>query len=85
MCFTHLSINCFLETPSHVSTVMRPVVTVPTATAAGVAVARLRALLDRVCPICSLAWFDSSDLMDLDLGFWRVLDVHVHQRGEQGG
>lgn len=43
----------------------------------------LGALLDRVSPLCSgwpLSRLDSSYLVDLDLGLWRVLNVDVHQR-----
>lgn len=43
---------------------------------------RLRALLDRVGPLSgggSLAWLDSSYLVDLDLSLWRMLDVDIHQ------
>lgn len=44
--------------------------------------ARLRALLDRVSPLCGdgpLARLDASDLVDADRSLGRVLYVDVHQ------
>lgn len=57
---------------------------VPAAVVIGgfVSIPGLGALLDRVSPICggrSLSWLDQRDLVDLDFGIWRVLDVDVHQ------
>lgn len=47
-----------------------------------VSVSRLGALLDRVSPLCggwSLPRLDSSYLVDLDISFWRMLNVDVDQ------
>lgn len=41
---------------------------------------RLGALPDRVSPLCgSLPRLHPSNLVDVDLGLWRVLNVDVHQ------
>lgn len=90
----YLSIICLLKASPDVSVLMvvrsgwvMPVsagVWVPAAVVIGgfVSIPGLGALLDRVSPICggrSLSWLDQRDLVDLDFGIWRVLDVDVHQ------
>lgn len=45
-----------------------------------VSIRRLGALPDRVSPLCgSLPRLHPSNLVDVDLGLWRVLNVDVHQ------
>lgn len=44
-------------------------------------ITRLRALLYRVSSFSCLSRLDTSNLVDLNLSFWWVLDMHIHQRG----
>lgn len=88
----YLSIDCFLKASSHMSvlTVVRSGVAIPSGvgvpaamvTGGFVPVPRLGALLYRVSPLCggrSLPRLDPSNLVDVDFGLWRVLNVDVHQ------
>lgn len=88
----YLSIHCLLKASSNVSvlTDVRCGVAVPVpvwvfaAVLAGVfvSISGLGALLDRVSPLrgdWSLPGLDSSYLVDLDIGLWRVLNVDIHQ------
>lgn len=87
----YLSIDCFLKASAmSVLTVVQsgvamtvPIgVWVPAAVLDDefVSIRRLGALPDRVSPLCgSLPRLHPSNLVDVDLGLWRVLNVDVHQ------
>lgn len=94
-----LSVDCLLKASSNVSVLTDVRCGVAMAVSIGVRVSaavltgvfvsipRLRALLDRVSTLSgglSLPRLDSSYLVDLDFGLWRMLDVDVHQGWVEG-